>query len=82
VSENPFQQLFLPQSGQGNRGYLYTDSIGEKRQFNIYKSANSLKRKQLALITALFCPYMVLVPVAVKVEFDGGDSGKTDYRHR
>ena len=29
-----------------------------KRAFNIDNSANPLKRKQLALITALFCPYM------------------------
>ena len=30
-----------------------------------------MKSKYLTLITTCFCPYMLPVPVAVKVEFDG-----------
>jgi hypothetical protein len=40
-----------------------------------------MKSKYLALITIRLCSYMVPVPAAVKAEFDGGDSGKTDYRN-
>ena len=59
-----------------------TDFCLKKPSFNIYNFANYLKNKYLALITTRFWPYLVPVPVAVKVEFYGGDSGKPDYRHR
>ena len=65
-----------------NKGVFYYTFNGErKRSFNIYNFANHLKNKYLALITTRFWPYLVPVPVAVKVEFYGGDSGKPDYRN-
>ena len=50
--------------------------------FSIYKSANSMKRKQLALLTALFCPYMELLCRVSRGKTGEANTEEPDYRHR
>jgi hypothetical protein len=52
-----------------------------KRSFNTYNFANPLKRKQLALITERFCPYMEPLCHVSRGETREVDTGKTDYRY-
>ena len=41
-----------------------------------------MKSKQLALLTALFCPYVESVCYVSRGETGDGDTGKRDHRHR
>lgn len=50
--------------------------------FSIDNAANPLKHKQLALITALFCPYMEPLSRVSRGKTGEGETGKRDYRHR
>jgi hypothetical protein len=49
--------------------------------FNIDSSANSMKRKQLALITELFCTYMEPLCRVSRGKTGDGETGKRDYRN-
>jgi hypothetical protein len=82
VKKNPLNRIFSTEFVEKKRGFPHTKFVYGKGVFNIYIPTNSLKIKQLALITERFCPYMVPLLDAVKAEIDGGDTGKRDYRQR
>jgi len=82
VRENPSKQIFLPQSGKKKGVFPYSKIAGIKPVFNRDNSANPLKGKQLALITALFWAYMEPLSLLSRGKIDRADSGKTDYQYR
>jgi hypothetical protein len=82
VKEKVFLPFFYPLFGKKKWGYLYTGLAERKGVFNTDNSANPMKRKQLALITALFCPYMEPLFYVSRGKTREDDTGKRDYRHR
>src|SRR5438045_3623131 len=60
---------------------IFTTLRIKKSAFNIGNSANPLKRKELALIPALFCPSLEPRCHVSRGKTGEGDTGKRDDRH-
>src|SRR5688572_15254446 len=72
----------MSDTGKEKRGYLSPEGVKGKGAFSTDNAANSMKRKYLALITALFCAYMEPLCHVSRGKTGEADTGKRDYRNR